>query len=592
MEPDVRQTILPEQPFKVFRHEVGPEQFAFLIGADEVQIIGAVAFAEQLAVKLLLFLLLEQFGFHSLDQRQGAAAGLVLHHVADDRDVLSVHPLFCDFVVDGHGLPLKVDRRPFQPQNLTAAQTVVGRDEDAQVERVILRHFKQLLDLVLGVEVGPEAVLLGPVYFQHRVDFQIVLAHSILERLAEDGVIVDDRVGGATIQQDLLLKLVQHLRCDLAELQTQWLEVLCDAALNHLIVADEGGGLDGCLVNLNPLVEIIQKQHLRLAGRSDRRRDRLGCPGVYFFVSTAPACGQFARFVIPEQDFVEHGFGLALVAAHGQTSGNPLDLPLAVGIVKVEYEIETSIFLLDRPCCFHHKPPCGLTGVLSVAAITAYHIQRRISSRKRTLPGEQELDDAQLRNTVSAPDPQRKQAAGANQLPYRVAVQVEHLGCLLQAEGIGVAGKHLGIGIVKLHRRSFGISSLRSESVSPAVISFAAKRRSGDNVKRTGSNSSSPIADGFKPVCVNKLRSPILVLDFPRSGESSGGGLAPHHWHFSHPVFVMTGLRVTEVPFVKYRTIELFCFQRTEFYRKSSEFKASEKLSLYLRAIENGPKVA
>jgi len=62
-----------------------------------------------------------------------------------------------------------------------------------------------------------------------------------------------------------------------------------------------------------------------------------------------------------------------------------------------------------------------------------------------------------------------------------------------------------------------------------------------------------------------------LVLDFPRSGESSGGGLAPHHWHFSHPVFVMTGLRVTEVPFVKYRTIELFCFQRTEFYRKSPE---------------------
>ena len=91
---------------------------------------------------------------------------------------------------------------------------------------------------------------------------------------------------------------------------------------------------------------------------------------------------------------------------------------------------------------------------------------------------------------------------------------------------------------------------------------------------------------------LNMLRSPILVLDFPRSGESSGGGLAPHHWHFSHPVFVMTGLRVTEVPFVKYRTIELFCFQRTEFYRKSSEFKASEKLSLYLRAIENGQKIA
>lgn len=148
---------------------------------------------------------------------------------------------------------------------------------------------------------------------------------------------------------------------------------------------------------------------------------------------------------------MEHGLGLALVAAHGQTGRDPLDLSLAVGIVKVEYEIETSIFLLDRPCCFHHKPPCGLTGVLSVAAITAYHIQRRISSRKRTLPGEQELDDAQLRDAVGASDPQRKQAAGTDQFPDRVAVQVEHFGCLLQAEGIRVAGKQLKIGFVQFH---------------------------------------------------------------------------------------------------------------------------------------------
>jgi len=50
----------------------------------------------------------------------------------------------------------------------------------------------------------------------------------------------------------------------------------------------------------------------------------------------------------------------------------------------------------------------------------------------------------------------------------------------------------------------------------------------------------------------------------------------------------MAGLRITEVPFVKYRTIELFCFQGADFYRKSSEFRASEKLSLYLVGIEKG----
>ena len=154
-----------------------------------------------------------------------------------------------------------------------------------------------------------------------------------------------------------------------------------------------------------------------------------------------PPCGQLPSLIIVEQYFPEHGFRLALVAPDGQTCGDPLDLPLAVGIIKIDHEIETSIFLLDRPCSFHHKPPLG------------------------------------------------------------------------------------------------------------------------------------------QQACC-----PLL----PPQHTTSSGGFIPHHWHFSHPVFVMTGLRVTEVPFVKYRTIELFCFQRTEFYRKSSEFKASEKLSLYLRAIENG----
>ncbi len=45
----------------------------------------------------------------------------------------------------------------------------------------------------LGVEVGPEAVLLRAVNFQHR---QILLADGILERFTEDGVVVNDRVSG------------------------------------------------------------------------------------------------------------------------------------------------------------------------------------------------------------------------------------------------------------------------------------------------------------------------------------------------------------------------------------------------------------
>ena len=338
-------------------HEVWADQLAFLIGADEIQILSAVALLEQLAVKLLLFLLLQKFFFHSRDQRQGAAAGLVLHHIADHRNVLAVHQLFRYLVIDGDGLALKVDRRPLQPQYLAAAQTVVGCNEDTQVQGVILRYFQQLLDFILGVEVGPEAVLLRAVNFQHRVGFQIVLADGILERFTEDGV--NDRVSGVALQQDLLLKLIQHLRRDLAQLQTQRLKILRDTALNHLIIADKGCRLDGCLVNLYPLVEIIQKQHLRLVEGLERLRQGLGGFSVYFFVGASPPRGQLPSLIIVEQYFPEHGFRLALVAPDGQTCGDPLDLSLAVGIIKIDHEIETSIFLLDRPCSFHHKPPLG-----------------------------------------------------------------------------------------------------------------------------------------------------------------------------------------------------------------------------------------
>lgn len=359
VETDVLQPVLGQQPVEVLRHEVRADQLAFLIGADEIQILSAVALLEQLAVKLLLFLLLQKFFFHSRDQRQGAAAGLVLHHIADHRNVLAVHQLFRHLVIDGDGLALKVDRRPLQPQHLAAAQTVVGRDEDAQMQGVILRYFKQLLDFILGVEVGTEAVLLRAVNFQHRVGFQIILADGILERFAEDGVVVNDRVGGVALQQDLLLKLIQHLRCDLAQLQAQRFKILRDTPGDHPIVADKGCRLNGCLMDLHPLVEIVQKQHLRLVDGLEGQRQGLGGFSIYFFVGSAPPCGQLPSLIIVEQYFPEHGFRLALVAPDGQTCGDPLDLPLTVGIIKIDHEIETSIFLLDRPCSFHHKPPLG-----------------------------------------------------------------------------------------------------------------------------------------------------------------------------------------------------------------------------------------
>ena len=192
---DVLQPVLGQQPIKVLRHEIRADQLAFLIGADEIQILSAVALLEQLAVKLLPFLLLQKFFFTA--GINGRVRQLVLFFITSlttgtylpfTNCSVTLWLMVMDFrskSIDGHF-----------SKHLAAAQTVVGCNEDAQVQGVILRYFQQLLDFILGVEVGPEAVLLRAVNFQHRVGFQIVLADGILERFTEDGVVVNDRVSG------------------------------------------------------------------------------------------------------------------------------------------------------------------------------------------------------------------------------------------------------------------------------------------------------------------------------------------------------------------------------------------------------------
>lgn len=53
MEPDVPQTVLLQQEFEVVGDVVGPKQFAHLVGAHIVQVVGAVGLLKEFPVPLL-----------------------------------------------------------------------------------------------------------------------------------------------------------------------------------------------------------------------------------------------------------------------------------------------------------------------------------------------------------------------------------------------------------------------------------------------------------------------------------------------------------------------------------------------------------
>ena len=125
MEPDVPQAMLLQQEFEMVGDVVGPEQFAHLVGAHIVQVVGAVGLLEQFPVLLLPGTLLLQQNPHWRDQRQRAETGLGFQLVLGVEPDLTVHDALGDLVVDGQGAFLKVDGAPADAQHLAAPQAIV-----------------------------------------------------------------------------------------------------------------------------------------------------------------------------------------------------------------------------------------------------------------------------------------------------------------------------------------------------------------------------------------------------------------------------------------------------------------------------------
>ena len=125
MEPDVPQAMLLQQEFEMVGDVVGPEQFAHLVGAHIVQVVGAVGLLEQFPVLLLPGTLLLQQNPHRRDQRQRAETGLGFQLVLGVEPDLTVHDALGDLVVDGQGAFLKVDGAPADAQHLAAPQAIV-----------------------------------------------------------------------------------------------------------------------------------------------------------------------------------------------------------------------------------------------------------------------------------------------------------------------------------------------------------------------------------------------------------------------------------------------------------------------------------
>ena len=140
-----------------------------------------VALAHKAAVFPLLFLCLQKNLPGLVQQRKRTVAagvfGLILFHSLGDLG---------HRVANGQRVPVKVDAVPLQTQQLTASQSVDGRDFHQRVKRVVPNQFQELLQLLRCVVVRFISLHTGQVNILAGISGQQVRFHGFRQRLIKD----------------------------------------------------------------------------------------------------------------------------------------------------------------------------------------------------------------------------------------------------------------------------------------------------------------------------------------------------------------------------------------------------------------------
>ena len=109
-------------------------------------------------------------------------------------------------------------------------------------------------------------VLFRTVHLVGRVLGEDVLFYRALEGLSDDGVVMDDRVGGAAIVQDRLVEVLDILWGERVELDGRRRKVGNYPGFHHNGIALVGSCGDGGPDAAQPFLHIVHKQDLRFYG--------------------------------------------------------------------------------------------------------------------------------------------------------------------------------------------------------------------------------------------------------------------------------------------------------------------------------------
>ena len=333
VEADGAQSVLYQNLLELLAHEVRLEQHAHLVHADEVQVLPVITGTAKLHLGHLPLAQPGEIIVGILAQRQAPAAGFGLGGAVPDGADHTVADLLLDHRrLDVYPAILEIDGGPAQAQQLGTAQAIEAGQEDGDRNRLILGHRQQLDDLLHGVRlVGPVLHPAGLIRQICRIIADVLVLHRPLEAAADDGVVLDHRVGAEARCHHIPVVVLQIAGGDAAHRDTPGIKVGGDVQLQHVHILVVGGHGDVGPVTLDPHRDVLRQRPVhRLHG--------------------------FQPLILVDQ-VSQHGLSLALVAPCRKIQGDPLLDPLACFVLKIQdgvklvaLDLQTSSHITHLPC--------------------------------------------------------------------------------------------------------------------------------------------------------------------------------------------------------------------------------------------------
>ena len=243
---------------KMGTHITRFDNLANLVYEDVIEIILVVVGAAQTTIFCLIRFHPEQHLLIWINKWECPTAGFCLCSVTGYKCVFAIYLCFLNGVLDCNCLIIKINRIPFQANNLAATQSIESRRNDSKFSRITLKDLEQFFNLFLIVDMTRVFFDFGKFHLVCGVCWDQVYFVRVRQCLVNIRMTVFYCIGGHMPYIHFICVIVLNVfgsECIQTNTRAVFIEIRDNSMEYNLLIRTVGGDCYLCLRHFQPLSE-------------------------------------------------------------------------------------------------------------------------------------------------------------------------------------------------------------------------------------------------------------------------------------------------------------------------------------------------